>query len=363
MHEIISSYIYAGTEILPEIGNELWEEISKGLDVVGFRAFGSVCKTWNEITVRTKEDFLESQSPQVLLKSSNEMDLYYLCDMSRGKNTMVELHNTSNKSFVGCTGGYMIFESKNHHVNFVNPLNRHEIRYAIKSFHFRGQPHHDHIVLATSLSSKSHVLFALSNNKREYKVYHSGIGKWYYGVYDVNVTDIAIFRNKVYLVTSEADFGELKINVADASFAWMPVHHIPNDDSEDLKLIVTNDQLFLVDFVPAKHLKIYELNFDTMMWIKVGDLGGKALFLGGKGHCAMRRPGKWGHLSNCVYYLETLPARCCIYSMEAKLIHMIPLVGKSGDQVSSLGWYCPDQCMKVKYLDMDYEDETIEENA
>lgn len=47
----------------PEIGNELWEEISKGLDVVGFCAFGFVCKTLNEITVKTKEDFLESQSP------------------------------------------------------------------------------------------------------------------------------------------------------------------------------------------------------------------------------------------------------------------------------------------------------------
>ncbi|KEH31580.1 hypothetical protein MTR_4g099040 [Medicago truncatula] len=167
----------------------------------------------------------------------------------------------------------------------------------------------------------------------EYKVYHSGIGKWYYRVYDINVTDISIFHNKAYLVTSEVDFGELKINVDDASCAWM------------------------------HHLKIYEINFDTMRWIKVGDLGDKELFLGGKGHCDVRRLGKWGHLSNFVYYLETFPARCCIYLMEEKLIHMIPIVEKSGDQVSSLGWYCPNQCMKVKYLDMDYENGTITENA
>jgi len=30
------------------------------------------------------------------------------------------------------------------------------------------------------------------------------------------------------------------------------------------------------------------------------------MFLGGKGHSTMKKPGKWGHLiSKCLYYLET----------------------------------------------------------
>jgi hypothetical protein len=47
------------------------------------------------------------------------------------------------------------------------------------------------------------------------------------------------------------------------------------------------------------------MNFDVMKWINVDDLRDKTMFLGGKGHSAMKKPGKWGHLSKCLYYLVT----------------------------------------------------------
>jgi len=41
-----------------------------------------------------------------------------------------------------------------------------------------------------------------------------------------------------------------------------------------LKLL--DDQLFIVDFVPKKHLNIYKMDFDAIKRIKVDDLGDKA---------------------------------------------------------------------------------------
>ena len=43
-----------------------------------------------------------------------------------------------------------------------------------------------------------------------------------------------------------------------------------------LKLMVSNNQIFIVDFVPTKHLNIYKMDFDAIKRTKVDDLGDKA---------------------------------------------------------------------------------------
>jgi hypothetical protein len=43
-----------------------------------------------------------------------------------------------------------------------------------------------------------------------------------------------------------------------------------------LKLIVSNGPLFIDDFVPKKHLNIYNMDFDAIKRTKVEDLGNKA---------------------------------------------------------------------------------------
>jgi len=45
--------------------------------------------------------------------------------------------------------------------------------------------------------------------------------------------------------------------------------------------------------------------FDVMKWINVDDLRDKPMFFGGMVHSAMKKPGKWGHLSKCLCYLAT----------------------------------------------------------
>jgi len=40
--------------------------------------------------------------------------------------------------------------------------------------------------------------------------------------------------------------------------------------------MVSNNQIFIVDFVPTKHLNIYKMDFDAIKRTKVDDLGDKA---------------------------------------------------------------------------------------
>lgn len=352
-------------EVLPELTSELFELIAKRLNVVSFCAFGAVCKSWMEICDRSREDFLESQAPLAVLtssssSSSHDIQTCYLYDMANGKKMNHTLHDMVGKVFIGCSAGYVAYEDMKRHIYLVNPLTGHQLSYHAPPYFLRGKSLHDHVILASTLSSKSDVMFlAISHSKCEYQVFYSRTGGWFMALLfgEQSWVDVAVFKNQVYAVSSTAQLGKLRIkpfhkNWLNCTFIWLQdVRNTPKVNSNDLKLVVSNNQLLMVDFVPEKHLNIYMMDFDAMEWIKLDKLGDQALFLGGKLGSAIRKPGRWGGQSNCVYYLDTSSARCCTYSMEAKLIDNFPLMeNPTTYELCSLGWYYPHQCMKVNYL-------------
>ncbi|KAJ1397015.1 Galactose oxidase/kelch, beta-propeller [Sesbania bispinosa] len=342
-------------KVLPELTIDLFELIVKRLDVVGFCTFGAVCKSWLEICDRIKEDFLESQAPIAVLTSPHAERTCYLFDMAKGKTKEVTLpNNLVGKFYVGCSGGYLIIENINRQISLVNPLTRHRLKCQAPPFTSRGRTFHDHIIFASTLSRKSYVVVAICNNKREFQVFHSSNGQWSSGYfYGASWVDIAVFNDQVYVVTKEAQLAKLKVRTTGSS-TLIEMRNTPNVNSEDLKFVVSDNQLLMVDFVPEKHLNIYKIDFDAMEWVKLDKLGEQSLFLGGKWGSAIRKPDRWGGQTNCVYHLQTQSAMCNIYSMEAKLISNFPLVENSTtSEWLAHGWYHPHQCIKVDNLTED----------
>ncbi|XP_027343046.1 uncharacterized protein LOC113855614 [Abrus precatorius] len=339
---------------LPELPSELLELIVKHLDVVAFCSFGVVCKTWYEIYDWSKEDFLESQAPMAILMSSSVKHMCYLFDMANGNTKKFKFLNLFKKFFIGCSAGYMIIEDMNHQISIVNPLTGHELNCHTPSFTLKGESLYDRIILVSTSSSESDVILVICNSKHEIQVFHSRKKQWFTSLYfGAPWVDIAIFKEQVYVVTNNAQIGKLRMKESNSTnkvFSWMTVKNTPNVNSQDLKLVVSNNQLLMVDFVPDQHLNIHKIDFDSVKWVKVDKLNDQALFLGKRWDSSIRKSSKWGGQSNCVYYLETQSTMCCVYSMEAKLIHKFLLMENSTcSRQQSLGWYYPHQCMMVDY--------------
>ncbi|XP_061353425.1 uncharacterized protein LOC133298180 [Gastrolobium bilobum] len=344
---------------LPELTTDLWELITKRQDVAGFCGFGAVCKSWLEIYDRSSEDFLESQAPiVVLISSSQDKRECYLHDIANGKTKKVMLPNIVSKFFVGCSAGFLILEDIYREIFLINPFTGHQLKCHAPHFSLIGKSLHDNIIVASTSSPKSYVILAISNTMRELQVFHFKNSRWFTWLFlRQEWVDIAIFKGHVYVVKKNAELGELRIKTTDSTsvvFNWLRVRNTPNVNNFYLKLVVSNDQLLMVDFVPEEHLNIYKMDFEAMEWVKVDELGDQAFFFGRAWGSAMRKPGRWGGQSNCVYCFDTLSNMCCIYSMEAQLISKFPFVEDSiTSELSPIGWYYPHQCIKVDYLNED----------
>ncbi|XP_020224677.1 uncharacterized protein LOC109806624 isoform X2 [Cajanus cajan] len=336
-----------------ELSSDLLEFISKRLDVVGFCAFGVVCKSWWEVYVRSREDFLESVAPMAVLISSHAKRSVNLYDMANGNTKKVMLRNQFvGKFFVGCSIGYMTIEDcRNGEISLINPLSGHELNFNSPSSALQGKPLHDLIIFIPTLSFRNHSILTVCNSTHEIQFFHSRHSRWFTGRFFGHPwTDIAFFKNQIYFVTMKARLGNLTITESGIDLNWLVVENTPDVNAQNMKLVASNNQLLMVDFVPNRHLNIHKIDFNSMGWVKQDKLGDQALFFGGNWGPSITKPGKWGGQSNCVYYLEASSSMCYIYSMEAKLIEKFSLVeNPTTSKLYSEGWYYPHQCMKIDY--------------
>ncbi|KAK9272190.1 hypothetical protein L1049_002561 [Liquidambar formosana] len=166
--------------------------------------------------------------------------------------------------------------------------------------------------------------------------------------------DVAVFKGKIYVLTNLGGLGILNLS-SHPILTLLKVENTPNLSS-DMQLVASDDELLMVDFHAFKQPKVYKLNFLRMEWLKVGNLGDQALFLGDLKCSAIRNPTRWGGRSNCLYHIEFATSTCYSYSLDGEILEIFPIVDK--DQARSLWyvsplWYFPHQCNTVDFL---YED-------
>ncbi|WJX76755.1 hypothetical protein P8452_60136 [Trifolium repens] len=73
-------------------------------------------------------------------------------------------------------------------------------------------------------------------------------------------------------------------------------------------------ELLVVRFEPNKVLDVYKIDWETMSYVKLENLGDMALFHSSYRCYALANPGEWGYESNRVYHINWEWGQCEVYS-------------------------------------------------
>ena len=196
--------------------------ITKSLGPIDYLMFGCVCRTWRSYVATYKKGFLASQPPLVLFLSTHARRACYFYSIFDRKLYKAILPNLIGKSCLGITCGYLVLKDKEGRTDsqiwLLNPFTRHELRFPSppKTYcHF--------ILAALATPLPEFVLIAFCRWQPYFQFHRSTDVHW--TVYDYNdkfsssprpnpwmIIDGAVFKGKVYVLTSHAEIGILNLN-------------------------------------------------------------------------------------------------------------------------------------------------------
>ncbi|KAJ7970694.1 F-box protein [Quillaja saponaria] len=266
-----------------------------------------------------------------------------------GKHRM--LPNFVQECYIGFSGGYLIMENFYCQPFLLNPFTGEELLFPKPPLSFNCVSPHDRVILA-SMPSKDFVLLALSMGNKNLQVFLARDSVWDVYTYVKEpwmLVDIVVLDGRAYVVTNKGQLGFLSLSPLNLTF--LEIKNItPTLNSFNLKLVTSDQQLLMVDFIPGHNLAVYRMGFLGMEWVKIDSLGDQALFCGGRSGSELRKPGRWGGRSNCVYYIDSV-SKCYMYSMDATLIEGFRIEEtSSGSPLLPLYWYYPHQYCNTHQL-------------
>lgn len=157
------------------------------------------------------------------------------------------------------------------------------------------------------LSKINKKLYCFISRDNQWKEYNCAGKPW-------NIEDIIFFYGKIFALTNDTQIGILNVRCLEVKLLKLrcaPCLSL----SSSVSLVVSNKQLLIVDYFNISFLKdieLYRIDISRMEWIRVGNLGGEALFLGDMISSRTINPRKWGGRSNCVYQISS---QFCVYSI------------------------------------------------
>ncbi|XP_057425682.1 uncharacterized protein LOC130719050 [Lotus japonicus] len=314
--------------------------ICKKLNFNDIIQLSTVCKDWRS--------FLEMkfQSPLIVQRDSFSKNSLSFMSLPDYRFYSAQMDNFWGLSYSGSSSGYLIFAGPNMFL-LMNPLTRRGKKIstlALKdSYDYRGIRAH----FAFVKGSKEYVLVLFSNGSCRLNVYHSQNSRW--ATYStkgdsLEVVDLVVFHNSIYVLTNKAKIGVLNLN--STSIKFLELKNTPLVTYNDLRLVSCDGNLLVVHFVPGEMLNVYKIDFSTMEFVRQDTLGELALFHSSYANCyALSNPRRWGYDSNTVYSIICTSPKCNVYSGNGKLQKLImPIHGVQVSKRSRLywvDWYLP----------------------
>jgi hypothetical protein len=256
------------------------------------------------------------------------------------------------------SGGYFVnLEWFNNSFLLINPFTR--IRKVINAtFKIYHAAYANHALLAFSKCSEEFVLVVLCNITYSLHVYQSRNCGWltYSSAMENRevVVHSVVLHNIIYIVTNKANIGVLSLNSPNIKF--LKLKNTPDVTGRRYNLVNCDEQLLVVDILEENIRNVYKIDFSTMNYVKLENLGDIALFYTydfDYTKCyALSNPSRWGYESNSVYVTSVFSTLCRVYSGDGKKFKkciMLPTPGETGKGKVLFDW-----CFRHLQYKIDY---------
>ncbi|XP_021299338.1 uncharacterized protein LOC110427998 [Herrania umbratica] len=246
-----------------ELPAVLLELILNRLGAIEFLIFACVCKPWRAVAIALKQEFMASHGPLVFLMPTKARKYCYFYNIFDDRLYRTALPHLAGNKCLGFTCGYLVLgnsemKKKEADIWLVNPFTRHEL-------HFPRPPKpYAHVILASLAKSDSEsILVAFSRLQHPFLQFcGSGDFNWTVLEYAVDhwmITDVAVFKGKIYVLTSHGEVGTLNLS-SSPKVALLHVKHAQVKDFERMEwemVKLEGQMLFLGD------MKCCGLSFPT----------------------------------------------------------------------------------------------------
>ncbi|XP_021890356.1 uncharacterized protein LOC110808977 isoform X2 [Carica papaya] len=334
-----------------ELPEDILYVLSKRLSMVDYLSFSRVCTSWRSSSKAFRKDFLTSVSPFMIIMSSRGKKSCFFFNISDGARYKTKLHCRSQRFFLGVSSGYFVILPPGNLLSFTNPVTGHLLEVPRPPFPERRPEVREMAIIGSIIPQKDFIIVTLCQacNQIHFRRYRDA--EWIALAYDRKerrkAVDVAVFKYKIYALFFDGHIG--CFDLKSACITFLELEGRPESCSNNMKFVVGDERLLVVDFTPYKKLEIHEIDFLEMKWVKVTDLGDKALFLSTFRGIRLISPKKWGGPINCLYYLPSIGLRCELISLNCSIIDRI----ETGIEFPAsylrfnFGWFFPDQAYEM----------------
>jgi hypothetical protein len=278
------------------------------LDFDDLFQFGSVCSYWWQFYKIYWKNFLASQEPLLVQKSSISEKHFSLISLPHQKVYHSKMFNNFFRfAYQGSSSGYFIMTCRNNNsFTLINPFTRRKIQIKNSTFKVDYSSFFCHVLLAFVRGSNEFILVVSCRNSHDLYVYKSQNFGWVTYSTLQKVVDFVVLHNTIYVVTDKANIGILNLNSRDIHFLELKgTPSVTYTRYSHVRLVSCDGQLLVLNFLSKESFNVYKIDFSTMDYVKLETLGDLALFYAPRRkYYALSNPGRWGYEKNSVHVID-----------------------------------------------------------
>ncbi|XP_076922908.1 uncharacterized protein LOC143584854 [Bidens hawaiensis] len=252
-----------------------WSNLSKDvllpiiwkLEPTDFFGFRGTSNPWRSLALSHINKFMGSRRPMKVSYSNRAL---YFEDFE-GRKHKIPLPQSTGRTCVGVTCGYMIMVGRNRDFLLVNPFKMHQLYFPAcalspwvntNASQFRG-------ILVFSPST-SQPVFVFSHKFANKIFYHMSGNQpsWYWRGLDFPILDIHAFKGKIYTVSATSRLFEVGLNPRPSLEQFEMKNH-PTRHLLRPELVTSGKSLYLLDCCSADKYEAYEMDVEKKECVRV----------------------------------------------------------------------------------------------
>ncbi|RHN65247.1 hypothetical protein MtrunA17_Chr3g0077851 [Medicago truncatula] len=331
--------------------------ISRKLDFDDLFEFAGVCKNWREFHKFYWRNFLASEEPLLVQKSSHYEKYFSFISLPDRKVYHSKVINHFWRlAYCGSSSGYLIMTTHNNSFMLMNLFTRRKMEINTSSFKVKFSTFAYHVLLAFGKGIEEFILVALCKSSGSLHVYQSRNFGW--ATYStkgnpLKVVDFVVLQNTIYVVTDKANIGVLDLNSTNIKF--LELKSMPDlTSTSHLRLVSCDGQLLVIHITSQEILNVYKIDFSIKNFVNLETLGDIALLYASSEYFyALTNPERWGFERNSLYAINLSSIKCTVCLGD---VNKLPkYIRQDRHRISARKRpYLLDWCFKHLHYEVDY---------